>query len=99
MNENEQSAPELVQVQSLDEFVRLIAGWHATQVQRAQHMLTVPEGATFTVGEGPEAQTIELTGASLAAFKLGVEMVLMQLGQLPFVAETEEAEPTPDVPQ
>lgn len=89
---------EVVTINTVEQFSKILAAWHTQAVQRAQHLLTVPDGAEFTIGEGEEESTITLSGASLAGFKFGVEMALMQLGNLPFVAELEE-EPAPtDVP-
>lgn len=83
----EQPRTETISVENLHDFVRILTAWHGEQCAAVQQMLAVPEGATFQVGEEPE---IVLTPASLAAFKLGVEMTMMKLGTLPFVAEIEE---------
>ena len=53
-----------------------------------QHLLDIPEGSEFQVGDD---KPLVLTPENLAAFKFGVEMTMMQLGTLPFVAEMEDA--------
>lgn len=82
--------PDLFQVEDLDQFVQILTVWHAEKCAAVQHLLTVPEGSTFEI-EGKETVLI---GAALDAFKLGIEMTMMQLGSLPFVAEVED-EPAP----
>lgn len=82
--------PDLFQVEDLDQFVQILTVWHAEKCAAVQHLLTVPEGSTFEI-EGKETV---LVGSALDAFKLGIEMTMMQLGSLPFVAEMED-EPAP----
>jgi hypothetical protein len=89
---------EIVTINTVEQFSKILSAWHSQAIERTKHLLTVPEGAEFTVGEGEEESTVSLSGAGLAGFKFGVELALMQLSVLPFVAETEE-EPAPsDVP-
>ena len=78
--------PEQVEVTNLDHFVRLLVAWHSKEVHRAQQLLQVPVGTAFTIGE----EELVLEGPALAGFKFGVEMTLMCLGSLPFVAQVEE---------
>ena len=81
---------------NLDQFVQVLTIWHADRCKAAQHLLTIPEGSEFEVGnEGEEQTKIVLTGDALAAFKLGIQMVMMELGELPFVAEMEDEAPAP----
>ena len=86
------AAPTTVPVEDLDQFVRILTAWHMEKCALVQHLLEVPEGSTFEVGDDKE---IVMTGAALDGFKLGIEMAMMQLGTLPFEAEMEEAEPVP----
>lgn len=80
-----------IPVESLDQFVMILTAWHSEKCQVVQHLLTIPEGSEFEVGnDGEEKTTIILTGDSMAAFKLGIEMAMMQMGELPFVAEMED---------
>lgn len=86
--------PATVPVEDLDQFVRILTGWHMERCALVQHLLEVPEGSTFEV----DGKEIVMTGATLDGFKLGIEMTMMQLGTLPFEAEMEdEPEATPAV--
>lgn len=80
----------VVQVDDLDQFVKHLTAWHGAKVAQTMHLLEVPEGAAFEIGEGPDAIGIVLAGEVLKGFKFGVQMALMQLGTLPFVAEMED---------
>jgi hypothetical protein len=82
-----------IEVESLDEFVRMLVAWHTNKVAVIDQLLIVPEGATFQVGESDDAKEVVLQGDTLAGFKFGLEMAKMQLGKLPFVAEMEDDEP------
>ena len=84
------SEPDNLQVDSLDQFVKILTVWHMERCAQVKHLLEVPDGTSFTVGDPIDEEEIILTGDSLKAFKLGIEMVLMQLGTLPFVAEVED---------
>lgn len=76
-----------VQIENLDQFVKILTAWHNDKVKTCQHLLAVPEGAVFQVGES----SIELNGQTLVGFKFGIEMALIQLGVLPFAVELEDA--------
>lgn len=78
--------PETVEVDNLDQFVQILTAWHAEKCAAVQHLLEVPEDTAFEIGE----ESLVLTGPALAGFKFGLEMAMMQLGTLPFVAELEE---------
>lgn len=80
-------APDTVAIENLDQFVTILARWHAEKVATIKHLLAIPEGSAFEIG----TDTLVLTPDVLAGFKFGLEMALMQLGELPFVAEREEA--------
>lgn len=95
--QNQPTATELagtVEVDNLDQFVQILCRWHAEKCAQVRHLTQVPEGSSFSIGDGADAKEIVLTGDAHAAFKLGVEMALMQLGTLPFAAEFED-EPGP----
>jgi hypothetical protein len=83
-----QEAPDVIQIDSVDQFVRILVAWHGERCAAVQHLLELPDGAEFQVGDNPP---IVLTGDMLAGFKFGIEMVMMQLGTLPFTAELEDA--------
>lgn len=80
----------IVPVDNIEHFAKIVAAWHGDRVGKIRHLLTVPAGATFEIGEGTEAKEIVLTGENLDGFKFGVEMALMLIGTLPFLAEFEE---------
>ena len=85
------SIPEVIEVDNLDQFVQILTTWHAEKCAIVQHLLAVPEGTTFEIGD----DSLVLSGPALAGFKFGIEMAMMQLGTLPFVAELED-EPVPE---
>ncbi len=70
----------LIQITNLDQFVGIMTLWHRQAAQATQHLLGVPVGGAFEV----DGETIELTGMAHKAFLLGVNMALMNLGELPF---------------
>ena len=72
----------------------LQTAWHEGVRNTVQHLLNIPEGSEFQVGDIPDQKSIVLTGDALAGFKFGIELTMMQLGTLPLVAEFED-EPTP----
>lgn len=86
--------PDSVEIHNVNQFAGFLVGWHANVVKRIEHLLTVPDGATFTVDPGTEEQPapkeIVITGDALEAFKLGVNMALMGIKNLPFQVETED---------
>lgn len=87
-------APDLgtVPVVDLDQFVRMLAGWHGQKVAELNHMLTVPEGTKVLVDDGPP---LVLAGDARKGFLAGLNTALAALGQLPFVAEIDDH---PDAP-
>lgn len=85
-----------VPIEDLDSFVRHLTAWHEVKVEALHHLLQIPEGATFTIGED---QALVLEGLAHAGFLFGVELALMQVKDLPFVAELEgEATASSDAP-
>lgn len=84
-------APATIEIQDLNQFVQVLAGWHEKKVKTLQHMLEMPEGVEMVVsGETP----VVLAGDLLKGLKAGIEVALMELGELPFLYETEsEAAP------
>lgn len=75
-----------IEIDDLEQFVRILAAWHEQKVKTLKHMLEMPEGVEMVVsGETP----VVLTGDLLAGLKAGIEVALMELGELPFLYETE----------
>jgi hypothetical protein len=81
--------PDTLIVENLDQFIAITSEWHANKCKAAQHLLNMPEGAEMVIGEEIDGQYLVLEGKVLEAFKLGVNMVLMELGTLPFGIEYE----------
>lgn len=82
-----QEAPPTIEISDLEQFVKIMAGWHVQKVNILQHMLEVPDGTEMIVGDESPTRVI-LTGDMLAGFKAGIELSLIELGTLPFVYET-----------
>ncbi len=90
-------APATIEVENLDQFVQMLAGWHDQKVKTLKHMLEVPDGTEMVV-TGASPMTVILAGDMLVGFKAGLELALMELGTLPFLYEVEPepvVEPTP----
>ena len=87
----EAQATEPIEVDDLDTFVRLLAGWHSNKIQRLEHMLNVPDGITIQIEEDVEEP---LTGDLRRGFRAGILVALGELGKLPFEAEIETNEDT-----
>ena len=79
---------EMIPVSNLDEFVNLLVRWHNNKVARVQHMLTVPDGMEMQLAD---ETPLVLTGDVLKAFRVGIELGLMEFGTLPFVAQVDDA--------
>ena len=83
-------APATIEIEDLNQFVKMLAAWHAQKVKVLKYMLEVPEGTEMIVGEETPVTAI-LTGDMLVGFKAGIELSLIELGVLPFQYETEDA--------
>jgi hypothetical protein len=101
MSEEQQPVPEspkedqLVTINTVGQFAQILAAWHANQCSVVKHLLELPEGAEFKIGDEDQERDLVLTGDTMAGFKFGIEMAMMQLGTLPFVAEVEDPAPEP----
>lgn len=78
----------LLAVNDLDQFVQMLSSWHAKKVSILKHMLEIPETAEVSLGD---AAPVQVTGAFRDGFILGLSLALSELGELPFVAEMEDA--------
>ena len=78
--------PDIIEIDDLSQFVQILTSWHAEKCALVQHWLAVPEDTAFEIND----ETLVLTGPALAGFKFGIEMAMMQLGTLPFIAEIED---------
>jgi hypothetical protein len=82
--------PAIMPIQSLDQFAGLLTAWHAEKVRVLEHMLSIPEGTTMQLDGGPE---VPMTAELITGFRAGIQLALMELGTLPFITESREAEP------
>lgn len=82
---------ETLQIDDLNLFAHMLSEWHKKKVATLKHMAEVPEGTEVTIGDAYDP-VITLTGATLDGFKLGIELSLMELGELPFITDTEDEE-------
>lgn len=85
------------EVNDLNQFIGLITAWHANRVATVEHMLQTPDGTEleFNNGDGTK-QNFVCTGEFKQGFLIGLQLALMQLGTLPFVAEMEDEATTDD---
>ena len=74
-----------VPIENLDMFVRALTDWHSRQVEVLKHMQDIPEGTEVQFNEG---QTDVLSGDLRKGFAMGIELSLIELGELPFVTHT-----------
>ena len=83
--------PQIEQIKSFDQFVDLLLEWHAKAVDTVLHLKDVPEGIEVKV-ENEEPYKLE--GDVLKGFKLGLELALNYLGNLPFTTGNDDNAPT-----
>ena len=76
-------------VEDINQFVKLLSAWHQSKVDVLNHMMEIPSGTEVTFNSN---EPVVLEGDVLKGFVMGISLSLMELGELPFVAETEEPE-------
>ena len=81
-----QAQAESVEVNDLNDFVKILFGWHQERVKVLQHLLTIPDTGVQIELEGQETP---LTGEYRKGFFFGLNVAIGELGKLPFVAEME----------
>jgi hypothetical protein len=88
---------ELVAMENLDQFVATLTAWHTMRVKELRHFQQVPEGMGLEISDLTTGQAVQhiLSGEKREGFLIGLELALMRLGSLPFVAELEDAPITP----
>ena len=89
MNQTPETKTDMIGVTDLDTFVSLLAGWHGKKVETLRHMVDIPPGTEMTINDADGNRTIVLVGDYLAGFKAGLELALIEMGELPFLAEME----------
>lgn len=81
-------------IADIDTFAMMIDHWHGVCMEHGNRLLTIPEGTTIEMEDVKKpGQTIEmdLNGAYLQVFRVGVMTALHQFKDLPFGASIEEA--------
>jgi hypothetical protein len=77
---------ESIEVNDLNDFVKILSGWHQERVKVLQHLMTIPDTGVQIELEG---QDTPLVGEYRKGFIFGLNVALGELGKLPFVAEME----------
>lgn len=83
----ETTNPQPIEIDDLDQFVKILAAWHASKVKMLNHLIQIPEGTEMVSG----TSSVILQGDVLKGFIAGIEVALMELGKLPFTYELEES--------
>lgn len=86
MTKTPQAEAESMEVDDLNDFVKILFGWHQERVKVLQHLLTIPDTGVEIELEGQEKPLI---GEYRSGFIFGLNVALGELGRLPFVAEME----------
>ena len=79
--------PQPIEIDDLDQFVKILTAWHASKVKILNHLTQIPEGTEMVSG----TSSVILQGDVLKGFVAGIEVALMELGKLPFTYELEES--------
>ena len=92
--------PEATTITTIDQFAELVSQWYDNRQKAVKYLLTVPDGVEFERASGPDQppEKMLMTGDLMKGFKFGVELALMQLGDLPFVAELEDQQALAEAP-
>lgn len=92
-----QSNPDVLMVETVDDFASLIAAWHHNRISQLQMAISAPDDVEiqFSLAEGePE---VTMNADNLAGFRAGLALALNLFGKLPFdaipVEPTEVVEP------
>ena len=85
--EEDEPNNEIVHISDMGQFITLMQDWHTDQVATVQHFLEVPSGIEVQIEGEPN---FLLEGDILKGFKLGIQMALSYLGELPFYAQGSE---------
>ena len=73
-------------IEDLDTFVNTLTAWHNRQVEVLKQLKNIPDGTEVSFEEG---KVDVITGDLRKGFAMGIEVALIELGQLPFVPFTE----------
>lgn len=87
---------DMIGIDTIDQFAGYVTRWHQNKVAVLRHMQAIPSGTEMEVTIGDKAQTIKLEGELMAAFQTGLELALIEIGNLPFGVSTEGDEASND---
>lgn len=76
-----------VELDTVEKTVQFITDWHTNRLARVEHLLQVPQGVEFTIGDS-EVQILE--GKLHAGFLLGVSLALNEFQTLPITVSNSE---------
>lgn len=89
------SAEPTLMIESLDDFVRVLSQWHASQVALLKHLQDIPDGSEVSVDDGAP---VTLEGDMKRGFIIGLKTALDHLGTLPFEVEFEQSAAPAETP-
>lgn len=81
-------------VEDLDGFAMMVDQWHGKCMEQGNRMLAIPEGTVIQVADVKkpgELIEMDLNGAYLQTFRVGIETVLQIFKDLPFGVSLEDA--------
>lgn len=82
-------------IEDVDTFAMMVDHWHAQCMERGNRILEIPEGTIVQVEDitkPGEVVEMDLNGAYLQVFRIGVTTALEQFKNLPFGASIEEGQ-------
>jgi len=88
---------DMIDITTIDEFAELVGRWHQNKVAVLRHMQSIPLGTEMELTLGDKTHMVKLEGEIMFGFQAGLELALIEIGNMPFVASTEaQAEVAPD---
>lgn len=81
-----QPDPATIEVDDLNQFVKLLTRWHTQKIKVLEHILKLEGGIEMQVGDD---EVLKLEGDVLKGVKAGIQLALMEMGKLPFAVEYE----------
>lgn len=86
---------DIIDIETIEQFAAYVARWHQLKLKSLEHMLAIPEGSEATLNINGTETTVKLEGAALEGFKAGVQLAMIDIGNLPFVSSVEGEDETP----
>lgn len=81
---------DLIDVVSVEQFAELVGRWHQNKVAVLRHMQSIPLGTEMELTIGEKSHMVKLEGEIMFGFQAGLELALIEISNLPFVASTED---------